>query len=113
MGYLLLVPSKTSWPNSLLGGFNLWVFCPIWRKFRENEKKPIFYRNLFVLPPVGGYNVLEARKMLRSITIDNKMLLYLTAKINQKVEEGEKVTRKWLSNTIWHYEKHGDDNETE
>lgn len=49
--------------------------------------------------------------MLRSITVDNKMLLYLTAKINAKVEEGEKVTRSWLSNTIWHYEKHGDKDE--
>jgi len=45
--------------------------------------------------------------MLRSITIDNKMLRYLATKINKEVEAGNKVTRKFLSNAIWSYEKKG------
>ena len=45
--------------------------------------------------------------MLRSITIDNKMLIYLATKINEEVESGNKITRKFLSNTIWDYEKKG------
>ena len=45
--------------------------------------------------------------MLRSITIDNKMLIYLATKINAEVELGNKITRKILSNTIWDYEKKG------
>ena len=43
--------------------------------------------------------------MLRSITIDNKMLIYLATKINEEVESGNKITRKFLSNPIWDYEK--------
>ena len=49
--------------------------------------------------------------MLRSITIDNKMLKYLADKINKEVESGNKITRSFLSNTIWDYEKKGRDNE--
>ncbi len=49
--------------------------------------------------------------MLRSITIDNNMLRYLATKINQQIESGNKVTRKFLSNAIWDYEKKGRDNE--
>ena len=45
--------------------------------------------------------------MLRSITIDNNMLRYLATKINEEVEQGNKITRKFLSNAIWHYEKKG------
>ena len=45
--------------------------------------------------------------MLRSITIDNDMLRYLATKINEEVKSGNKVTRKFLSNTIWDYEKKG------
>ena len=36
--------------------------------------------------------------MLRSITIDNKMLIYLATKINKEVEQGNKITRKCLKN---------------
>ena len=35
------------------------------------------------------------------------MLRYLATKINKEVEAGNKVTRKFLSNTIWDYEKKG------
>jgi hypothetical protein len=45
--------------------------------------------------------------MLRSITIDNDMLRYLATKINKEIEQGNKITRKFLSNTIWDYEKKG------
>lgn len=45
--------------------------------------------------------------MLRSITIDNDMLRYLATKINKEVEQGNKITRKFLSNAIWAYEKKG------
>lgn len=45
--------------------------------------------------------------MLRSITIDNNMLRYLATKINKEVEQGNKITRKFLSNAIWAYEKKG------
>ncbi len=45
--------------------------------------------------------------MLRSITIDNKMLKYLANKINEEVEAGNKITRSFLSNAIWAYEKKG------
>tara|TARA_R100000742_G_C4265078_1_gene83058 strand:+ start:454 stop:603 length:150 start_codon:yes stop_codon:yes gene_type:complete len=45
--------------------------------------------------------------MLRSITIDNNMLIYLATKINKEVDKGNKVTRKFLSNAIWDYEKKG------
>ena len=45
--------------------------------------------------------------MLRSITIDNDMLRYLATKINKELESGNKITRKFLSNAIWNYEKKG------
>jgi len=45
--------------------------------------------------------------MLRSITIDNKMLRYLADKINKEVGAGNKITRSFLSNAIWNYEKKG------
>ena len=51
--------------------------------------------------------MVEGAYMLRSITIDNDMLRYLATKINKEVEAGNKVTRKFLSNTIWNYEKKG------
>jgi len=49
--------------------------------------------------------------MLRSITIDNKMLIYLATKINEEVGSGNKITRKFLSNAIWDYEKKGREDE--
>ena len=55
--------------------------------------------------------MVEGAYMLRSITIDNDMLRYLATKINEEVESGNKITRKFLSNTIWNYEKKGKDNE--
>ena len=51
--------------------------------------------------------MVEGTFMLRSITIDNNMLRYLATKINQEIELGNKVTRKFLSNAIWDYEKKG------
>ena len=51
--------------------------------------------------------MVEGTFMLRSITIDNNMLIYLATKINKEVEEGNKITRKFLSNSIWDYEKKG------
>ena len=35
------------------------------------------------------------------------MLIYLATKINDKLEQGNKITRKFLSNLIWDYEKQG------
>ena len=43
--------------------------------------------------------------MLRSITIDNKMLRWLAEQINEEAEAGHKITRSTLSNLIWKYEK--------
>jgi hypothetical protein len=51
--------------------------------------------------------MVEGVYMLRSITIDNDMLRYLATKINKEIEQGNKITRKFLSNTIWDYEKKG------
>ncbi len=51
--------------------------------------------------------MVEGAYMLRSITIDNDMLRYLATKINKEIEQGNKITRKFLSNTIWDYEKKG------
>jgi len=45
--------------------------------------------------------------MLRSVTIDNKMLTWLAEQINKKIENGDEVTRSMLSNLIWKYEKEG------
>ena len=42
--------------------------------------------------------------MLRSITIDNAMLRCLADKINNYIQEGNKVDRKFLSEAIWDYE---------
>ena len=55
--------------------------------------------------------MVEGTFMLRSITIDNNMLRYLATKINQEIELGNKVTRKFLSNAIWDYEKKGISND--
>ena len=43
--------------------------------------------------------------MLRSVVIDNKTLKYLANKINNEVEKGNKITRSFLSNTIWDWER--------
>ena len=51
--------------------------------------------------------MVEGAYMLRSITIDNKMLRYLANKINEEVKAGNKITRSFLSNAIWAYEKKG------
>lgn len=45
--------------------------------------------------------------MLRSITIDNDMLRCLADRINKHIEQGNIVNRKFLSEAIWAYEKHG------
>ena len=55
--------------------------------------------------------MVEGAYMLRSITIDNNMLRYLANKINEEVQAGNKITRSFLSNAIWDYEKKGKDNE--
>ena len=47
--------------------------------------------------------------MLRSITIDNKMLNWMASKLNDRVSEGKLITRSVLSNLIWQYEKRGQD----
>lgn len=51
--------------------------------------------------------MVEGAYMLRSITIDNNMLRYLANKINEEVQAGNKITRSFLSNAIWAYEKKG------
>ncbi|MCH2597800.1 MAG: hypothetical protein MKZ94_00135 [Pirellulales bacterium] len=43
--------------------------------------------------------------MLRSVTIDNKLLNYLVEVINKEFATGEEMTRSKLSNAIWDYEK--------
>tara|TARA_R110000744_G_scaffold182082_1_gene301265 strand:+ start:1260 stop:1406 length:147 start_codon:yes stop_codon:yes gene_type:complete len=43
--------------------------------------------------------------MLRNITIDNKMLRHLAKKINEEVGKGNEITRSFLSNAIWDYER--------
>lgn len=43
--------------------------------------------------------------MLRSVVIDNNMLLWLADKINDHNSKNEKITRKILANLIWEYEK--------
>ena len=43
--------------------------------------------------------------MLRSVTIDNKLLNHLVDVINQEFEAGREITRSKLSNAIWAYEK--------
>ena len=43
--------------------------------------------------------------MLRSVTIDNKLLNHLVDVINQEFEAGREITRSKLSNAIWDYEK--------
>ena len=51
--------------------------------------------------------MVERTQMLRSITIDNKMLNWLAIQINKEVKEGRPITRRFLSNAIWWYEKKG------
>ena len=46
-------------------------------------------------------------KMLRSVVIDNAMLKCLADKINEQVSQGKRVSRKFLSEAIWAYEKSG------
>ena len=55
--------------------------------------------------------MVEGAYMLRSITIDNNMLRYLANKINDEVEAGNKITRSFLSNAIWAYEKKGQEDD--
>ncbi len=49
--------------------------------------------------------------MLRSITVDNKMLNWLAKQINKEVKTGNLITRSFLSNAIWWYEKKGEGDE--
>ena len=50
--------------------------------------------------------------MLRSITVDNKMLNWLAIQINKETKEGRLITRSFLSNAIWWYEKKGIENDS-
>ena len=43
--------------------------------------------------------------MLRSVVIDNALLRYETKKLNEEVEKGNKITRSFLSKTIWDFER--------
>tara|TARA_Y100000593_G_scaffold16950_1_gene33750 strand:- start:1766 stop:1915 length:150 start_codon:yes stop_codon:yes gene_type:complete len=43
--------------------------------------------------------------MLRSLVINNDMLRYLANKINKEIEKGNKITRSFLSNAIWDWER--------
>ena len=51
--------------------------------------------------------VVEGTFVLRSVVIDNKMLKYLASAINGEVSKGNAITRSFLSNAIWKYEKKG------
>ena len=51
--------------------------------------------------------MVEGAFVLRSVVIDNKMLKYLESAINSEVSKGNAITRSFLSNTIWKYEKKG------
>lgn len=51
--------------------------------------------------------MVERTQMLRSVTIDNKMLNWLAIQINKETKEGRMITRSFLSNAIWWYEKKG------
>ena len=51
--------------------------------------------------------MVERTQMLRSVTIDNKMLNWLAIQINKETKEGRMITRSFLSNAIWWYEKIG------
>ena len=55
--------------------------------------------------------MVEGAYMLRSITIDNKMLNWLAIQINKETKEGRVITRSFLSNAIWWYEKEGTEND--
>jgi hypothetical protein len=73
-------------------------------RLEQRSNKAIRY---FIV--VGGndcYNQREAH-MLRSITIDNSMLKWIADKINEEVAKGNKITRSFLSKTIWEYERKG------
>lgn len=48
--------------------------------------------------------------MLRSVTIDNRMLECLSKKINERVAIGRKITRAFLAQEIWKYERLGCEN---
>ena len=43
--------------------------------------------------------------MLRSMVISNDLLRYLAKKINKEVDKGNTITRSFLSNTIWDFER--------
>ena len=43
--------------------------------------------------------------MLRSMVISNDLLRHLAKKINEEIEKGNKITRSFLSNTIWNFER--------
>lgn len=45
--------------------------------------------------------------MFRSVVIDNAMLKCLAQKINEQVSQGKRVSRKFLSEAIWAYERSG------
>tara|TARA_Y100000593_G_scaffold60932_1_gene112991 strand:- start:1498 stop:1665 length:168 start_codon:yes stop_codon:yes gene_type:complete len=55
--------------------------------------------------------MVEGTHMLRSITVDNKMLNWLAIQINKEIKEGRPITRTFLSNAIWWYEKKGIEDE--
>ena len=55
--------------------------------------------------------MVERTQMLRSVTIDNKMLNWLAIQINKETKEGRLITRSFLSNAIWWYEKKGIEND--
>ena len=45
--------------------------------------------------------------MLRSITVSNDMLRWIAKGLNERVEQGEKITRGTLSKLLWQYETNG------
>jgi len=47
----------------------------------------------------------EGIKMLRSMVISNELLRHLAKKINEEVDKGNTITRSFLSNTIWDFER--------
>ena len=51
--------------------------------------------------------MVERTQMLRSVTIDNKMLNWLAIQINKETKEGRMIPRSFLSNAIWGYDKKG------
>ena len=55
--------------------------------------------------------MVERTQMLRSVSIDNKMLNWLAIQINKETKEGRPITRSFLSKAIWWYEKKGTEND--